>query len=449
VVILAFFAFQYARQTNFPVGDDPAIHITTVKTASYGEILRSNYPLPVTIFKVADQITQVDLPQLFVWTICTFLLLAAISLYFFVYTMTGNIPLAAAAAIFFVTARWVNDSIRMGVLAETFSWSILFLTLTALAKEKLVPTLILTAILVLSHPFAVLIYGLIAICFLGIALLGPSPKERLFARNLSLAYIGMAIVVGIAKPDLISKFLMFASTDPAGWGDRTLWDIISGDDLKRLFVPMLAVVGLFVGSQFWSRTLVKISFILLTIGLFMSLNYVLGMNFIPFRFYVYLEMGMAVFAALGLFSLIQELSIPIIPTALIVLIFSVLVAMPNVGVNDEIGIWQATNPDARAIMTPADRTAIAWIKENIPAGTPITAMRQQGLWLTAIGDQKNILYLDLPYNGNALRDYYATGATLPAKYIYYSVGQVPPDNISTEYREIYDEGGVRLWEKKI
>lgn len=448
--VLAYLAFHYRRLTDFPIGDDPAAHIQTIKDFSYTGLLQTSYPLPLLVFKFFHDLTRLPHYEVFVSLISTFLLAAACMLYAFIWRVTGDWRTGAVAAVLFVVARWVNDGLRMGLLAEVFGWSVLFAALFAFSMKHKWLTIATSGLLLISHPFGFTIFALIVLMSGLVSLYRGSEDERQFVIQLFKIY-GVLFLLGIVvRPGLFVGVLNFAPGDPTDWGNRTLWQIIAGDDMRRALVPFLALVGLFVALKDWEKPYIRASFFLLVIGLFLSLNHILGIGFISFRFYVYLEMGIAIFAALALVESVRLLRLPVLVSGAILLVLTAMLVLPNYKVNQEIGHWQATNPDAKAVMLPTDRAALDWIKASTKENDVIIVPARYMLWVIAYADRRHVITRPEVYDNDDYTRHLAerTESPIQGDYIYYGQGQSEPYQLAEHHRLVYTKGGVRIWRKE-
>ncbi len=448
IFIIGFFAFHYSRLTDWPVGDDPAVHIETVKQVGLTAILHTRYPIPLLIFKGLHSLTGVDHPLLFVYLICSFLFFAGLSLAYFVWVGWGSWVAAIVAPILFVSDRWVNDGLRMGLLAEAFGWGVLFLALTSLVKGRWWAVLIWTVILAFSHPFALLVFGLIVLFHSLITLVTGKVEERRAIWILFAAYGVIGLLTFLVKRDLIQHFLNFMSTDPANWGDRTLWMILAGDNTQRLLIPIIAFLGLMIGVGKWDKPAARITLLLLGIGLFFSLNQLFGINFIPFRFYVYLDAAIAILAAVAVSTLLEWLAMPSMLSYPLSIMAALILLWPNYQVNQSIGHWQATNGDARAVMLSGDRVALTWIRLNTAANASFIADRRYAIWISSVGERSDITTTNIPYDETSLKNYLDADYRIQQQYIYYGLGQSAPPLLRQYYRLAFQDKGVSIWEKR-
>jgi len=443
--VLYFFAFQYARMTDFPIGEDPAVHINLIKTSTYLGLTRSIYPLPLIIFKFFSQTVREDLPKLFTVLISTYLFTTALALFFLVYRQYQNASVAAASAILFVTARWVNDSLRMGTLSEVFGWSVFLFALYCLSSQKIIPILIASCVLAFSHPFAFIVYSIIAFLYLVILLQSPQVKEKKFATHLFIVAISLVVVVWIVHPDLVRQFLHFQPGDPSGWGDRNLWEILTRDDIRRILIPLVAIIGIASSLKEWNKPIIKLMFLLLLVGGFFSLNHVFDIHFLTFRFYAYLEMAIAFFAAVGLSFLMREFKLPSWIHYCVVLACAIFLSWPNYQVNFRYLRWQTTDPHANAVLFPEDRDAIAWIRSNTSQTATFIGDHHFIVWIMALADrQQTVSTDDLYQDTTAIAFITNNKATLAADYIYFPTVSPPPPSLKPYLNVVYNSQGVTI-----
>ncbi len=435
VVALAILSFQYYFTTHFPIGDDPAIHIWNVQSLNYSQLFSStNYPLPLIIFKLVHNLTAVAHPQLFVFLICCHLFLAGLAMFLLARKTGYGWAVGIAAALIFVTSRWTNDGLRMGLFAESFGWAILLFSLYFLAIRNLPLTLLFTIILAFSHPFSFTIFVLVLAGYLLFTILSRgSLKDKKVELWLIFSYLIGFLLAWHFDPALIKKFLQF-SLEAGDWGNRSLWEIVSIDDKRRILIPVLALVGIVASFKNFDRPSIKISFLLLLAGLFMSLNYLFGINFLTFRFYPYLEMGLSIFCTIGLYAIISYLKAPKYIEVGIMIILTFFLLWPNHLVNKSYYHWQAYDPSANASIYTEDLTAIEWIKNNTQINATFESPRKEGIWITALTGRTNIIFSDQPQLDNT------------AQYIYIP-SRIKIDSISTLYRLVYDNK-VKIYEKK-
>jgi hypothetical protein len=446
-VVLAFLTFQYARIAHFPTGDDPAVHIRLIRVSTYRELLNSNYPIPEAIFKLFHYIFPIELPRLFTLTISFFFFFSVLSLLLFSKKVSKSYLIAFAASAIFATGAWVADGLRMGLLPESFGWGVLLLALVALAIQN-VPLVILSAgFLAFAHPFSFTIYLLIVIMYLLILFFSKNKNEKKFALTTAAAFIIIFLLVLLLDPSLVKKFADFVNFEIIGWGERPLWLILTVSDPRRILVAIFALIGVVSSFKNWSRPGIKISYLLLFVGLFMSMNQIFGIRFLVFRFYPYLEMGLAIFAALGVEYFIEKINLVKFKTYAMLILLVIIIAPHYIG-NGITTSAQVNDPTMNDSMTAGDQTAIKWIQENVNHLALIDADHKRAIWINALIDFENVTENLVPFDPIATEALYRRHEKFQYNYIYYSDadGGVPSE-VSNSYKLIYDKDGVKIYQK--
>lgn len=435
IVILGFIAFQYARIAHFPTGDDPAIHIWTIKNLSYRELLSSSsYPIPLSIFKFLHGLLGIDYPKLFTLTISGFLFFSSLCVGLLTKKVSNSWLLAFIGSTIFATGGWVTDGLRMGLLAESFGWGMLALALYFLVSQNIVLTLMFSGLLLLSHPFSFTIFIFVAVLYLLITMFSKEKKDRNFALILSLIYAIFVILIFIFDKELIMKFLNFINPERIGWGERKLWEILTTYDSRRILVGLFALIGVIANIKNWSNRAIKISYILLFVGLFMSLNQIFGIRFLVFRFFPYLEIGVAIFAVLGLSYFVEKLKIERY-RSLALIVFTILILAPHYLDNGRAVYTQVNNASLNDSMTAGDREAFSWINANISKGSSLLATHKRAIWL------RDLTIVDI-------REDDLLNAKTLSDYVYYSEVDFIQTEVKSNFRLIYDQSGVKIYQKK-
>jgi len=435
IVILGFIAFQYARIAHFPTGDDPAIHIWTIRNLSYRELFSSSsYPIPLSIFKFLQGILGIDYPKLFTLTISLFLLFSSLCVGLLTKKVSNSWLLAFIGSTIFATGGWVADGLRMGLLAETFGWGMLALALYSLVSQNIVLTLIFSGLLALSHPFSFAIFIFVAVLYLLITMFSKEKKECNFALILSLIYSIFVILIFIFDKELIMKFLNFINPERIGWGERKLWEILTTYNPRRIIVAFFALIGLISNIKNWSKPAIKISYLLLFVGLFMSMNQIFGIRFLVFRFFPYLEMGLAIFAVLGIEYLVDKLK-AFKNKPLLIIGITLFAVMPHYIDNGRAVYAQVNNASLNDSMTDGDKEAFSWISTNISKNSSLLATHKRAIWL------RDLTVIDV-------REDDLLDAKTPSDYVYYSEVDSIQAQAKNNFRLIYDKSGVKIYQKK-
>jgi|GEM_PF-2254613 len=441
ILLLGYLAFQYALITKgFPTGDDPAIHIYNIRHYSYLELFRTNYPLPIIIFKLLTALTGLSYPISFVFTISLYLFFSAVVFFFFLRKITASNIISFIGAAGFALGLWMVDGLRMGLLAEAFGWGMLLLTLLFLSEGLLAATLISTLLLIFSHPFSFLVYALIFIMYFFIAVF--SHRERKNVLWLGGIYLFAFIISYLIYPALITKFFDFNQLISVGWGERKLWEVLISDDSLRAVGLLFSVAGLIYAIQEWKKPAIKVSFLLLFVGLFMAMNQIFGIRFLVFRFYPYLEMAVLIFMAIGLYWTISILKLKKFYSVSLAILLGIIILYPHFKGNNVITSYQVDNKKADDSMTMGDREAIKWLGDILDPQTRINAPYKRVIWIRALTSTK------------AVYDHRLFDGKLPAKpgfdysYIYYPEIYRIPNQISKNYPLVYNQNGVKIYKVK-
>lgn len=435
LVVLIFLSFQYAFITRgFPTGDDPAVHINTIKTTAFTDIWKSNYPLPLTLFKIFHSVSNLSLPMSFVVMISLFLLFMSLAMYFFVWKGTGSRLVGFIAASAIALAAWTTDGLRMGLLAETFGWGMLLLTLNFLARQNFLWTAVFSLLLIFSHPFSFTIFVMVFSLYFLIGLF--SKEERKFVLKLLTFYLLILIFSQLADPTVIHKFLVFTNPERIGWGERRLWEILTVNYPARSLVSLFAIVGIVISAQSWRKPFVKISYLLLLAGLFMSMNQLFSIRFLVFRFFPYLDMGLAIFAALGIIYVVEKSRVSKPYFRFTALAITILVLYPQFHGDKLTTTDQSRVAELNDSMTLGDQATFLWINKSVPADALFASSHKRIIWIRALTDVKNLVEDE----GLSINSGY--------QYIYYPEISPPPENINLKYNLVYNESGVKIFKLK-
>lgn len=399
------------------------------------------------LFKLFHSVFPVEIPRLFTLTISGFFFFSVLCFLFFSRKVSNSYLIAFAASAIFVSGAWVADGLRMGLLAESLGWGVLLLALAALVSQN-IPLIILSAgFLAFAHPFSFVIYALVAIIYLLILAFGKNKKEKQFALITMALFVIVFLMVWLLDPGLVKKFADFVNFEIIGWGERPLWVILTVNDPRRILVAIFAFIGIVISLKNWSRPGIKISYLLLFVGLFMSMNQIFGIRFLVFRFYPYLEMGLAIFAALGIIYFVERINLVKFKIPAILIITTIIIAPHYIG-NGITTSAQVNDSTMNDSMTKGDQTAIKWIQENVDHIAFIDADHKRAIWIRALTDDSNIVEDLVPFDPVATGELYKNGGEFDYDYIYYSnVDKVVPIQVSDNYKLIYNKDEVKIYQK--
>lgn len=447
ITLLSLISFQYARIAHFPTGDDPAIHILFIQQNTFAEIWRNfSYPIPLTIFKYFQEISGLDYPKAFVSMISIFLCFSSIAVFLLTKKITNNWLLGLIGAAIFATGGWVTDGLRMGLLAESFGWGMLALTLYFLISQNIALTLIFSGLLALSHPFSFAVFIFVAILYLLITIFSKEKKERNFAMILVSVYLIGLVLISVFDREIILKFVEFINPERAGWGERRLWEIVTTYSPRRILIAFFALIGLISSIGHWSTPAFKAMYLLLFVGLFMSMNQIFGIRFLVFRFFPYLEMGLAFFAVLGIYYFVERLQVNKYKNLFIVAIAAFAI-IPHYIENGRAVYAQVHDVSMNASMTKGDQAAFLWIRENVKPTNSIVATHKRIIWIKVLTNNLKTEDDITPFDLAATKNLYDSGNGFAYDYFYYSEADQVPDQIKKNFRLIYDKMGVKIYKR--
>lgn len=443
IAILAYLSFQYAIIAHFPTGDDPAVHIRNIQHSSFSALWSLRYPLPLVIFKFLSGTIHIGLPRLFTLVISGFFFFSTVAVFVLGRKVSNSMVGGFIAAALFSVGVWTTDGLRMGLLAESFGWGMLALTLYFLADKKLIWTIIFSGLLIISHPLAFFVYLICLFIYLvaGIITAGP---ERKFCLTLVGIYAVLGVGMMLARPSLVQHFLQFTNPENPDWGLQKLGDILTTGGTKRLAVAFFAVIGLVSSVGNWSRSEIKVLFALLFAGLFMSLSQIFGISFLVFRFFPYLEMSVVLLAAIGILATVKGLGLRnTTATGILPLCVALPMIWFNLNGTNTITRYQVTTPSADASMTQGDQEALTWISGALDKGTIIEASSKRGLWISALTEDSTYSN-PVVYSQSELNAYWLSGNSMP-HYIYYSPIDPRPASLPYPYSKVYERDGVTIY----
>lgn len=443
VVVLGLIAFIYRFITDFPIGDDPAIHISYAN-GPYLDLFKTNYPIPLIIFKFLGQITHVSYQSLFVTLVCTFLFLAGLAVWLLAKKISGFNLVACLSGLFFVSAYWAYDGLRMGLLPETFGWLMLGLALYFLVSKNLVWATIFSLFLPLSHPYSFSIFVLTFIIYSIINLIFGKKEDRQFVLKMLAIYIGVIVAALILRPALLTRFSSFANPEVIGWGERNFFTWFTASQKRRIFLAIFAIVGLASSFRFVKDQKYKLLFSLFFVGLFMAMNQYFDIRFQVFRFAPYLEMPLAIFAALGIVYILEIFQLKRWPKYLALAILSAIILMPQVYANERVTYGMSQIPENNNSMSKGDQEAIAWLKANSTDKENIAAPYKWIIWVVALTGHTNV---------QSNERLYATGEwsslVNDTTYIYWPTIIFPPKeqifNNTKRYTKVFDSNGTVIF----
>jgi len=115
-----------------------------------------------------------------------------------------------------------------------------------------------------------------------------------------------------------------------------------------------------------------------------------------FRFYPYFEIAIAFFAGLGIYHIFQMIALNIKNTGLkklaycLILLFAVILVMPNIKVNRAITRWQTNDKTVMATMEDSDKDAVLWAKDNLDQKRIALSYVKWGSWIYPLSNIRTL-----------------------------------------------------------
>ena len=449
ILLIALFSFLYFFTTRFPIGDDPANHILTIKNNSYLQLWQNTkYPIPLSIFKFLFKTTHIQPTVLFVALICTFLFIASIMMLFLSKQITKSWLVAIIASLLFVSDRWINDGLRMGLFAEAFGW-IAFITCVFFYLKRNLPLFFLFfLILLFSHPFPSLAFIITLICFSMLELLSKtSTREEKRYALFVLALLGIGFLAArLLLPEKINGFINFDTSGLLGFSERTLYQFFATDSKKQLLLLIPFAIGIISSISNWKQREFRFLYILFFVGFFLSFNHVLGIHFLSFRFYPYSIMPFAVFSAIGIKTLVIAADFKKFYYLILITLVCLLLYLNN-KINISYLKWQSKDISADAIMLPEDQEAISWLKENIAPSQTIVAPWKVSIWINSLNDNLNTVFYENIFKSekNCIND---TGINYEIVYVRQNSCNPLQIDFQSRYNQVFSNNGVKIYKLK-
>ncbi len=458
VAYLFYAAFQYYWLADFPIGDDVVNHTSMAKslmTNGFADYFKSSlYPFStaayVAEYRVLQFLFDFSLERTFIFTLCFNMFLVAILAGLLSFEVFKDYRAAILAMFLTASSRWLNDSLRMGVMAETFGWVIFSLCYLLLIKKKWVYLLPLAVVLLFFHPIPFGILGLTVAIYEVYWLATGSRRKRIAA--LGLGVFGI-IIFGLMMrffPDVFQRIFTILKLTSMSQGERSLPGYVFDIDPRRSIVYLLAIIGtVFVMKQGLKSEKSRLFLIFAVLSLLVAFKQWFGIIFLGSRFYFYFEFAVAIMAALGLSQMLklafEKYSIIIfVPIAL-------MIVNVNLGITKRLTVWQLTDFAAGSTLPKNDRQMMDIVVGLIePKDALVYSNSAWGRWLIEKGARVNYgSYKEIKqeYEYPSIQTLESQGV----RYLYFSSIE-PRTKIEDEENNkldlIIDKDGVRLYELK-
>lgn len=460
-----YLSFQYFFLADFPIGHDVIYHIYRAQQIEQNGLIfafkTSLYPLSYLVFILWHKVLSLfhlDWPQIFIFFECANLFSVSLLTGLLSYKIFKDWKVAVIAMILVASSRWLNDSLRIGLMGESFGWIFFMVGLIALFEKKWLWFLLGAIILFFSHPlpFGVLLIVLFFFSFYWFFRLEKRDKINL------LLTIGIILLVFLifyfVLPNIGPKIFDILKIDFSIEGERTIFHYMIDYDKKRLLLYGFAFWGLvFLILNIFRKKIIetkKEKIILLLIFAILSFwicfKHYLGIHYLGYRFYTYFEIIVSVLAAFSLVKVSQMLVKNF--SFLLCLLFLPFIIYPNYYAIKEITQWQLSVTNSYDVTPEVDQKAILNLVKILEPNTKIYSNSWWANWFKIYGFWVVNDWGTYSVKIHQVEDFDSFRQFLQKRnyhYIYFS---------STDKKaivekawflyKIYDQGGVRVYEIK-
>jgi len=393
-----FLSFQYFFLADFPIGRDVIAHIVRAQQIQKEGFLyafkNSFYPFAYFIFIFVHKVFSYfgfSWQRTFIFLECFYLFVTAILSGVLAYKTFADWRVAALSFLLVSSSRWLNESLRIGLMGEMLGWVFLFLALIFLFEKRWLWFLGFSLVLFFSHflPFAFL-----SLVFLGFAvfwsLVGAKKEAKRGVLIIFVVLVALALFYFLF-PDIFQKIYAAFFEQSTREGERSLINYVIDSEKRRIlsytfsFVGFLILVVRLLKKRFFSVQSEK-KWLFLIFGLFgflLCFKHYLGIHFFSYRFYVYFEIFALILAAYGTVETAKMLSKRWVSLLLLPLAF--ILIYPNWKATKEITLWQLNTPELGDALPQNDRLAIDEIAAILEPNSKIYGPTSWHTWLSIYG----------------------------------------------------------------
>ena len=426
-------AVQYPLSTTFPIGGDGAAHISTVQQiitdpiSSITKISNSWYPVAYILFSVNALIPHANWPIIFSWWMALGQILTGLAIGFFVFRLSGAKASAIAIALWAMTPITMTSFFEDGTMAQLWSlpWIILFFERMLAKSYKGMALFAFLALL--SHP----ITALVLICTLIVS-------AMIFDKK--IAFISIAITIVAASLIYVRRSVFFI---PDGHeASKYIPELLHG-----FYSPWLlaALYGWFcIIQKYKNHTLLLTAFgSFLSISFLLGANDLLGIGFWTNRLDVYMIIFIIIAASTGFATILKNLRASILATSIASLLS---LGLTMSAFHDNQNIYKRyESPSTYSRIHPQELESIAWMNNNLPAGTTILTSEETRNyeWIPVLTHFERLVKKqdDTPLIQQVL-------GIRNVALVFFTRKDNVPDNISnnpTQYRLLYKNPSVEIY----
>jgi len=460
--ITIWLSFQYFLLADFPIGQDVIYHLNRVLVVEK-EGLASAFHFSIYPFSVIALIFWhkflglfgMSLVRIFIFAECFYLLAIAILSGILAKKVFNNFWVGIITMILVASSRWLNDYLRIGLIAETLGLVFFVASLIMLVEKKWIWLAIFMILLFLSHPLPFFVFLVI---FLAFNIFWFFTRKGKKIHIVVFIIILLAIALGLIYlfwPGYIHTVLYYFHAYVTRKDERTFFHYMIDYDKRRLILYAVGFLGVI-----WSLVNFKRSkkfwlfFIFFVLALLICFKQYLGIHYLSFRFYAYFEIGIAVFAAFAIVNLGKVSSKWLVWLIIPALIF--VCVYPNYWSNKDITNWQLHDDAAGNILPSAERKNLSAIEEKIDKRFIVYSPSDWVLWMGldgfdvktdwSFGNQFRLRLFGLPL-GKTDEEWLEFFQNKKIKYLYFpSTSPVYQIEQSNFLQLIFNQDNIRLYE---
>jgi hypothetical protein len=466
VVATAYLSFQYFLIANFPIGRDVITHIMVAQQIQQHSLLyafkSSIYPLAYFAFIFWHKILilfGLSWQSTFIFFECANLFLVSILTGVLSYRISKDWRVAAVTMVLVASSRWLNDSLRIGLAAESFGWIFFMAALIMLFEKKWLWFLLAAVILFFSHPLP---FGVLMVIFFGFVIFWIftiSGKTRWKLLAVPICLLILLLLGRVFLPSEFHRIFMIVKFNFPIEGERSVFNYIVDSDKRRLlfyFFSFLGFATLALGliKKKWEKIKAEKIWLLLIfsfLAFLICFKHYFGIHYLGYRYYTYFEIAASILAAFGAVK-ISQIVWPKL-SFLIYIPLTLLLVCPNWSATKAITIWQLNTPSLQDSTPIGDQKSLPEIAKILKPKTRIYSHSSWHTWLkidgfSTLGDWGAPNYAKL-YGGTDLDRLRQYLVDRNYSYIYFSSADpVSPAENANFLTKIYDQNNVRVYQVK-
>jgi len=391
IILILYLSFQYFILADFPIGQDVIYHLNRVLRVEREGLLSSFnlsvYPLSVIFLvgwhKFLDFL-GLDLPRIFIFMECFYLFSVAMLSGILSYKVFKDWRIAVITMILVASSRWLNDYLRIGLMAEMLGLVFFIFALIMLFEKKWLWMIAAMALLFLSHPLPFFVFLLV---FFSCAIFWFFSKKEKKKIAILLVIIVSAFMIGaiyLFWPQYIRTVLYYFHYYIGQKDGRGLIQYMIDYDKRRIIFYALGFLGVIWSllkfkktEKFW------LFFIFSVLSFLICFKQYLGIHYLSFRFYSYFEVAVAISAAYAIANL-GKMSGKWLTYA-VILLLTFFCIYPNYWSNKEIINWQIHDEKSGNILPLAERNNAPLIKAMVNKNLFIYSHSTWVLWMKFVG----------------------------------------------------------------